>query len=437
MKRIALTLATLAFAYSTAAAAPLYPPTRTTDIGAAKLYSQPDDAVSVAGLQFFVPAGLDRQTTVQNGIAALTAQSVLQLPTEGKTLREAIAARGGSLSYAIGMQYTRFYIEGSAEKLPEILGLLTKALAAPAFTNAGIAPAKTELTERIADDERNPVAVGIGMIRSSYYLGGANLPTYGNSANVANLTAADVAAFYTANYRRASTIVSAVGSLSDAIAQAAAATVAALPDGTSAMLATKTRELPAVPRRIVTHRDVGVPWLVLGFAAPSAGDRDFGPMLVLQALLADVFDRESVTTRPALDRSIGSVYSYDAKPATLALYINGGRIDPSVGLRGVDTILKSIAQKPLNRKIVTRYKATARGAFLTDAITLDDRSWRIGNFVEHGLGPDYAEDAIRALDKTTAADLQRVAKLFLQRYTIAVILPREATPAASKPAPAH
>jgi len=78
----------------------------------------------------------------------------------------------------------------------------------------------------------------------------------------------------------------------------------------------------------------------------------------------------------------------------------------------------------------------ARGAFLTDALTLDDRSWRIGNFVEHGLSPDYADAALVALEKTTPADVQRIARAYMQRYAIAVILPREATPAA-KPAASH
>ena len=436
MKRLALTCAALLLATATARATPLYPTTRTVDLGAAKLYAQLDDSVSVVGVQFFVPAGLERQTPVQNGIAALTAQSVLQLPVDGAPLAEAIAARGGSLSYAIGMQYTRFFIEASAEALPDVLALVTKALSTPTFTSGSIAPAKRDVIQRITDDERNPVAVGIGMIRSSYYLGGANLPTYGNSGNVANLTAADVAKFYADNYRRASTILTAVGTLSDAATKAAAATVAALPDGANVPLTTKTRALAASPRRIITHRDIGVPWLVLGFAAPSAGDRDFGAMLVLQALLGDIFDRGTVMTTPALDRTIGSVYSYDAKPATLALYINGGQIDPSLGLRGVDAILKSLALKPLNATIVTRYKAMARGAFLTDALTLDDRSWRIGNFVEHGLSPDYADAALVALEKTTPADVQRIARAYMQRYAIAVILPREATPAA-KPAASH
>jgi len=432
-----LTGAALVLAGTAAVASPLYPPTRTTDLGAAKLYSQYDDAVSVAGVQFFVPAGLERQTTAQNGIAALTAQSVLQLPVDGVALRDAIAARGGSLSYAIGMQYTRFYVEASAEVLPEVLALLGRALATPTFTNAVVAPAKTELLDRITADERNPVSVGIDMFRSSYYIGGANLPTYGNAGNVANLTSADVAAFYSAHYRRTGTVVSAVGALGDAVTRGASAIVAALPDGPSPALTIATKPLAAVPRRIVTHRDFAAPWLVLGFAAPSAGDRDFGAMLVLQALISDVFDRSSATTIPALERPIGSVYSYDSKPATLSLYINGSQIDPSIGLRGIDAILKSLALKPLNKPIVARYKATARGAFLTDAISLDDRSWRIGNFVERGLSPDYADAALAALDRATPADLQRIAKSYLQRYTIAVILPREAAPAAAKPAALH
>jgi len=81
------------------------------------------------------------------------------------------------------------------------------------------------------------------------------------------------------------------------------------------------------PRRIVIRRDVPQPYVVLGFAAPSLGDRDFAATLVVRSLLADLFDRESTTTLPALRRAVGAIYSYDLRPAQLALWINGARLD--------------------------------------------------------------------------------------------------------------
>ena len=54
-------------------------------------------------------------------------------------------------------------------------------------------------------------------------------------------------------------------------------------------------------------------------------------MLVLRSLLSDVFDRQSATTLPAYARTVGVIYSYDAKPAALALYINGQQVEPTAG----------------------------------------------------------------------------------------------------------
>jgi len=409
---------------SGAAAAP--EKTTVLDLGAARFYAQSDDTALLAGLQLFVRAGLDREDARQDGLAALTAETIVRTPVDGQPLRDLVTAHGGSLSYSLGPQDVRFYLEGAPDRLGTLATFVAKAVATPDTSAATVSAARTAILERIADEERNPVSVGLAMLRRSYYDGSAGLPTFGTSGSIANLSGADVAAFVAAHYRRGNAIVAAVGRVTGDVTAAARSLAAALPDGSEAPALTKAHPFPASPRRIVAQRDIGVSYAVLGFAAPPAGDKDFGAMLIVRSLLSDIFDRVSATTLPAYSRAVGVVYNYDTKPASFALYINGALLSPATGLASVDTVLKNLAEKPLTPAIFNRYRTSAHGEWETESVSLEDRAWSIGNFVELGTDPDYAQTALAAVDAATPAAVQRVAKQYLQRFTLALIRPRDA-----------
>lgn len=415
-----------------AGAAP-YPATTSLDLGATTLFMQSDRATPLAGIQLFVSAGLDRETSADNGVAALVAECILETPVDTELgrapLRDAVAQLGGSIASDVSSEYARLYVEGRPDRLPQILALAGSALAAPVFTGATLASAKAALTEKIDAAERNPVGVAIDMFRQSYFVGGAGLPALGTTANLAGIDPARLQSFFAANYRRSSATVTAVGDVTPQVTAATKTLVATLPPGKADPVTIETKPFAETSRRIITHRDVGAPWLVLGFAAPSPGDRDFGAMLVIEAMLSNVFERNSATTLPAVERSVGAIYMYDAKPASMVVFVNGAEIEPTSALRELLTIVDSLTAQPLRPDALTRYRANAAGSFETDTLSLAERSWLIGNFVSQGVGPDYANDVLDAVNETTGDDIQRVAKKYLANYTVAIVLPRDRNPA--------
>jgi predicted Zn-dependent peptidase len=412
----------VAFA-SAAGAAPQK--TTVTDFGAAKFYAQSDDTAFLAGVQLFVRAGLDRQDSQHDGIAALAAETIVRTPVDGTPVRDLISARGGSLSYNLGPQDVRFYLEAAPGSMAALAALVAKAIAAPDTTNATVAAARRAVLTRITDDERNPVNVGLTMLRRSYYDGSAGLPTFGTSGTVANMSGADIGAFIAAHYRRGNAVISAVGHVTDDVTSAARALASALPEGGEAPVVSKSHPFAVSPKRIVAQRDIGVTYAVLGFAAPAAGDADFGAMLIVRSLLSDIFDRASATSLPSYSRAVGVIYNYDTKPASLSLYINGALLSPATGLASLDTVLHNISDQPMKPALFKRYKTSAHGEWETESVSLEDRAWSIGNFVELGTGPDYAQTALAAVDAATPESVQRVAKQYLQRFTLALIRPRD------------
>jgi predicted Zn-dependent peptidase len=423
-------LATLGL-FGLIAAAPATPdalrfPTATViDLGATRLLSEIDADAAISGVQIFVAAGLDRESASNDGVAALVAECVLRTPIDGVAVRDALEARGGSVNYTVDGRSVHYYVEARSDRLAPLVSMFASALGAPDFSASTLAAAKASLSMRQTEFESNPLSVGIQMFRRSYYATGAGQAALGSSASVANLSSRDAAAFYRANYKRRATFSSVVGTTSPDLGVALEALANALPDGTVAAVPERAHAIPALPPRIVTHRDVPMPWIVVGFAAPSPNSRDFGAMLVLQSLLTSTFQTDTTTTTTLADRSIGAFYLYDSTPASMVVYVNGALVDPSGGLRDLLLVAHSLSIRSLNQASLAHFKAAARGQFLTDSLNVSDRAYLLGAFSSQGLGDDAINAALSALDATTAGDVQRVARSYLQRYIMAIVLPRQ------------
>ncbi len=408
-----------------------YPKAFAADLGVTKLVGEIDADAALGGVQIFVAAGLDREPLNGNGIASLVAEALVRTPVAGANgtilpAREAIAAQGGSLTFTVDGRSVHFYLESRAERLAAAVALFAKAIAAPDFTPATIAAARAALTSRIAETEGSALSVGIGMFRRSYYTTGAGNPALGNASTLAGLESKDASAFFAANYKRGGLTASAVGALAPDLNDALETLAKSLLDGSPLPVVSQTKVIPAQAPRIVAHRDIGAPWVVVGFAAPAPGSKDFGAMLVLEKLLAEAFERNSATTLGFIEKSVGAFYLYDAAPASLVVYVNGTQGDPSVALRQLLVVSKSLSLKPLAADPLRHFKTAAEGQFLTDSVTLSDRSYLLGTFAAQGLGTDSINAALDALERTTATDVQRVAKAYLQRYIVALVLPRTA-----------
>jgi zinc protease len=401
-------------------------PTEALDVSGVHGYVRPDGGAALAGVELIVRAGLDRQTASQNGLAALVAESVLRTPagTPALPLADAVDARGASIGYALGAQSVRFYLEGPPAAVAAAAPLVAAALAAPSFEPATLTAARASLGERIADEDEDARLVGRAMLRASFYRGGAGLPAFGNATSLAAIVPADAKAFHDRWYVRGGAAVAAVGRTGDETAAASRTLAAALAEGSAPQAALAVRPPGTTPKRIVTHRDLVAPYVVVGFAAPSLAERDFAPALVMRALLTAVFDRPAATSKPPAFRDGGTIYGYDVAPGQMMVWINGARLEPQTGLAALSAVVQTAAAKPLSAAVLGRFKETARGEWTLETVSLDERARAIADAVTHGLPPDAADDVRAAIGRVTASDLQRVAKKYFQKFDVALILPR-------------
>lgn len=435
--RFFIACALVALPCASAAAVPVVAAGTSTTIrhlSGATIIRASDSAATLVGVQITVATGLNRQTLAQNGLAALTAQTILRTPVtpvggSAAPLEDAIATLGGSVKFSVGPSDVRFYVQALPSSSSDVLALFARALAAPDMSAATLDSARAALDTRITDAQALPLNVGIDMIdRADASTANTALPNLGTPTSLAQFVSADVRAFYEKYYRRGGVYVSAVGAL-NSLAPGTLATLAlSLPSGSTSVVTVHTAKLDGTSRQLVTHRSIGAPWLIARYAAPPLGSADFGPMLVLTAFLqrtlADVAEVPGVISPTFASSAVGASYTYNRAPASLVLYVNGGVGNPNRAFTTALSVARVLASAKLNGSI-EQFKAIALGAFATGTTMLQSRAFLATIFAQQAATPDYQARVTQAIAATTPVDLQRVARKYLTDPTIALVLPRQ------------
>ncbi|HVA28521.1 MAG TPA: insulinase family protein, partial [Candidatus Baltobacteraceae bacterium] len=277
---------------------------------------QQDPAATLVHVSFILRAGLDRETLAQNGLAALTAQTVLRAPVDGTSLREAIAARGGSIQAFVDPSDVRFAIEALPASANDIFALAARGIAAPSFDAKTVDAAREGLIAQIAQNQQQALRVGLDMLYATR-TSSANtgLPSLGIPAALAQFGPRDVRAFYRTYYRSGGSIISGVGRLDVLSAGALERLASRLASGSTAAVSVTLPKLEGTSHQLVARRDVAAPWLIAQYPAPAVGSKDFGAMLVLatfmQRTLSDMAEVPGVVSPTFASRSVGALYQYD------------------------------------------------------------------------------------------------------------------------------
>lgn len=395
----------------------------------AKLYSQFDGTTLVSGMDFFVLAGVDRQNKRQGGVAALTAEMLLDNPVQddGKTLplQEAIRMRGGAVASDVEGQSVRFYLEARNGQLAEIAKLFADVVAKPSFDQITFHKAVTTLRARVSALRNNPLAAGTLMFRDAFYsTTEAGQPPLGTLSDLDRVSSGDAAAFYRFAYRRSGAIATVVGDADDLNKAAAKDLVMQLPAGSSHPVRIYGRPTLPPQTSIISFRRVTAPWVMLGFPAPSPDSSDFGAMLVLNAILRDTFVRESTTSVPFNERPIGLEYDYHSTPATVVLYVDGAAVDQSVALHELGVLRLVLGSKALKDDYVSRYKSMAEGEYISGVASVSERASAIATLANSGLGPEGVNTVLQKINDVKTSDVQRVLKRYFDASTASFILPR-------------
>jgi zinc protease len=401
------------------------PATQVTLRNGVIIASQPAADLPIVNAQIFIPAGLAQQPAGKAGIAAVTASLVLQTPVEGKTtLEQAVASTGGSISYTLDPLDTRYSLETRDADFARLLHDVCSALRQP-DTSQLAAQRATALAGANALTS-NPLETAYAMIREVRYHGtGFALPDQGSSITIASLSQSDVSA-YVASYSRGSgTVVALEGAVTQAAVDAATREFGDLPAATPAPAPTPNAVLRM--RQVVARRSVASPWVAVAYEAPSQYSADFATMLVIEAMLGsggDVHALNYASDEIAPQDFIGAYYQYEATPGSMIVFLGGESENLDQSVRDLETGIARLRGANLSNSLIAEAKKTALGDYYLSATRLDDLGWLLGRSAASPEGVAFENNVPQRILSVGAPDIQRVARRYLTKETIAIVLPQ-------------
>ncbi len=207
---------------------------------------------------------------------------------------------------------------------------------------------------RDEDDQKNPLVVGLQMLRRSYYAGRRRSCRRSEPpAGLAGLHGDDVARIHRHPLPARKCLRNRDRPRRRGRHRGRRAPPS--PDcrpATEPLAPIETRPLDAAGKEIITRRDIGI---------PVRADRVRGPLARRSRFRADAGAAcaARVRARGAPRRRCSAISragsprstSYDVKPATLTVALNGGRVDPTLGLSAVHarSLRRAAALEPFSR----------------------------------------------------------------------------------------
>ena len=420
MPRLAPVLLALLLATPAFGASPLPAERYALPDGAVLLVAE-RPAIPIVAVRVYLPAGSAFDPPEAPGLANLTAEMLTRGTARrtGPALDETIEFVGGSLDSQAGRDGTTVLLSVLKKNLSLGLDLLFEVLTEPSFP-AGELPRKVkEIQAAIHRSEESPESVaGRALAEVLYPAHPYSHPVAGTVDSVGKLTRDQVVEFYRGHYRPDGAILVVAGDVKatqirqEILRRLAPwqASRAALPRPSQAL-----GSPPVLSRAIA--RELTQSTILLGRPAVGHGHPDFYPLVVASYVLGGG-SASRLYTRVREERGL----AYDVS-SHLGVGRYGASFVVSLQTRtdGVAEAVRLVREEMarLGTEAVTAGELALAKDYLIGSFALRiDTTAKVAGLLqtveEMGLGLDYPVRYRRGIEQVTAADIERVARRYLE-----------------------
>jgi zinc protease len=386
-------------------------------------------ALPVVVVQVSVPAGSAQDPPDASGLANLTAELLTRGTARraGPEVDQAIEFVGGSLEASASRDSTTVSLSVLRKDLELGLDLLAEVLLAPAFPEAELRRKVADIQAAITRSQENPETVGSRALARLVFPGHPySRPVTGTVESVGQLDREQVLRFYRRHYRPDRAIVVAAGDVK--VAQVRAALLRRLgswsppPEGVAPVPPTPA-QMPAALETIA--RDLTQATIFLGRPAIRQTHPDYFPLIVANYVLGGGSSSRLYTKVRDERGLVYSVYSYLNPGLAGASYVVGLQTRTDAVGEAVSVTKEEMAR--LGRDAVSPRELDLAKSYLIGSLPLrlDTTSKAAGLILaieEQGLGLDYLDRFARAVHTVTAADVQRVARAYLDPAAYSAVI---------------
>lgn len=334
-------------------------------------------------------------------------------------LNAALAHMGTDLGVEAQFDYTALTMRCIREDFDASWDIFADVVRFPTIDSTEVERVRQQTLTALKQEVENPETDAFRVANNLLYAGHPYEIYYkGTQASVGGFTRAELLAYHQKTFVKARMLLVVVGNVDRAdLESKVQKTLASLPEGTYTQPALpapphgNTAELKLVPRAIPTTYAFGT------HPAPGIVAPDFYPYLVATSILSNRLF-EAVRTKRNLTYNVSSGVSQRRSNYG---YVQFNAVDPDSTLKVIFGQIKRLKSSPVSAKDLTgQISLFITGYFLRNE-TAASQNALLARYEIVGDGWQESEHFVDNLRKVTPADVQRVAKEYMQHYHFGVV----------------
>lgn len=386
-------------------------------------------AAPIVAASLFVRVGSRWEADDDAGVTNLLQQLLIKGTLSRSALEIADAAEriGGHIGASADADFSEVAGVALARHSARLLELIADVALHPSLSAAELESERRVVLSGIRNRQDQPSPLAFDTLLAHLYPRHPyGRPTTGRAATVQRLDRAALVAHYQRYYRAGRMILSVSGDVSAReVAGAVARLFAEAPagDGGADLAPPPTSPLGD---RTVLARPSAQTQVLMGFTAPPISHPDYAAVKVLStALGGGMAGRIFTEIRDKQGLAYAGGASYPSRVG-VGLFLAQLGTAPANAARAEQALFREIdrvRQERLDAVTLQRAKSYLLGQFALDRRTNVRLAWYEGFFESAGVGHDFADRYMRAVEAVSAEDVQRAAGTYLSRPTIVILGP--------------
>ena len=386
-------------------------------------------AAPVVAFSLMVRMGTRTETEPTAGTANLL-QVMMVRGTEtmsGEQIVEAADRMGGSIDAYGDEDYSEITATALSRNWQEMLELVADVALRPSLPDGTLVPVRDFLARQIRNRADKPVDVATDRTREGLF--GRHPYAWeplGRRETLERLTREALLAYYRAHYVPGDMVLAVSGQVKtgEVLAQAQRL-FGGVPAGQAA-----SPSLPAPPATAATRELFTVPGaqaqIVMAALAPPLSHPDYPAMKVLASLLGGGMAGRyfsELRDKQALAYTTSAQYPSRVDTSSFVNLLGTGPENVTKAEAALKAELRRVQNEPVSDQELAIAKAYLLGSQAMDRRTNQREAWYLAFYEVAGVGHAFLDRFAAEVRKVTAADLQRVARLYLGTVRTVIVEP--------------
>jgi zinc protease len=396
-----------------------------------RLVVAPVSKLPIVTVLAVVEAGATAEPAGKQGVAALTAQLLLEgaAGLDGAALADRFERIGASVESSADWDIAGVSLTALTAQLPEAMSLVRDLLREPTFPEREVVRLKEERLAELLQQQAEPRGLADEQFARAVYSADArySTPDAGDPSSVRGLTRDDVLAFYQRRFRPGGTTLVFAGDVT--MAQARALTESLFGDWAGSGPAPSGEEVDRAQRgaltRVIAKADAPQSELRVGHAGLPRHTPDYFDVMVMNAILGGLFSsRINLNLREAHGYTYGAFSAFEWRRGT-GPFVVSTAVKSDVTADAVKEILLEIDRmrtEEIGEDELTLATSYLDGVFPIRYETTSAIASALANLVIHELPEDYYDRYRERVRAVTTAGVLRAAQRHLHPDELRVVV---------------